>query len=46
VHEKLAGSERVGVLRADPELALWHVKSLQRQDKQNAHYDELAGKTP
>ena len=46
VHEKLAGSERIGVLRADPELALWHVKSLQRQDKQNAHYDELAGKTP
>lgn len=46
VHEKLCGSEKVRALAADPKLALWHIKSLRKQDSQNACYDELVGKTP
>lgn len=46
VHEKLSGSERVRAISADPKLALWHIKSLRRQDSQNACYDELVDKTP
>lgn len=46
VHEKLSGSDRVRALAAEPEFALWHVKSLRKQDSQNAHYDELAGSNP
>lgn len=40
VHEKLVGGEP-RALEANPLLALWHVKSTQKQDKQNAYYDVL-----
>lgn len=41
VHEKLTGGE-AAALKADPRLALWHIKSIRKQDKQNAYYDTLA----
>jgi hypothetical protein len=42
VHEKLTGSDRVFMLSPDAvEHAIWHVKSLRKQDKQNALYDQL-----
>jgi len=40
VHEKLTGAE-VHVLESNPATALWHVKSVTRQDAQNAFYDTL-----
>lgn len=42
VHEKLTGGEGPPqLLSADPELALWHIKSVARQDGQKDFYDEL-----
>lgn len=42
VHEKLSGGDSAPqLLSADPELAIWHVKSVARQDGQKEFYDEL-----
>lgn len=40
VHEKPVGGEPQ-VLEANPLVALWHVKSTQKQDKQHEYYDVL-----
>lgn len=41
VHEVVSGSTNTRGLEANPSLALWHIKSITRQDKQNAYYDTL-----
>lgn len=42
LHEKLTGSEiPPQILQADPQVALWHVKSVARQDGQKTFYDEI-----
>ena len=40
VHEKLTGGHSEA-LEANPLFAMWHIKSTQKQDKQNAYYDKL-----
>ena|SRR6056300_401276 len=39
VHEVVSGSTNTRGLEANPSLALWHIKSITRQDRQNAYYD-------
>ena len=41
VHEKLEGFKTYGPLPAKPELALFHPKDIERQERQNAYYDNL-----
>ena len=41
VHEKLEGFKTYAPLPAIPELALYHPKTIERQEKQNAYYDTL-----
>lgn len=41
VHEKLDGFKTYSLLPAQEELALYHPKDIQRQEKQNAYYDTL-----
>ena len=41
VHEKLEGFKTYALLPALPELALYHPKTIDRQEKQNAYYDTL-----
>jgi hypothetical protein len=41
VHEVVSGSTNSKGLEANPSLALWHIKSITRQDRQNAYYDTL-----
>lgn len=41
LHERLIGSDKVAQLQANPQLALWHVKSVEKQDKQDAFYSNL-----
>lgn len=41
VHEKLEGFKTYAPLPAKPELALFHPKDIERQEKQNAYYDTL-----
>jgi hypothetical protein len=41
LHERLVGSDKVAQLQANPQLAIWHIKSVQRQDKQNDFYTNL-----
>lgn len=41
VHELVSGSTNTRGLEANPSLALWHIKSIARQDRQNAYYDTL-----
>jgi glycosyltransferase involved in cell wall biosynthesis len=41
LHERLVGSDKVAQLQAIPQLALWHVKSVEKQDKQDAFYSNL-----
>jgi glycosyltransferase involved in cell wall biosynthesis len=41
LHERLIGSDKVAQLQAIPQLALWHVKSVEKQDKQDAFYSNL-----
>jgi len=40
VHEKLTGGE-AGALEANPLTAIWHVKSVAKQNAQNAFYESL-----
>jgi hypothetical protein len=41
LHERLVGSDKVARLQANPQLAIWHIKSVQRQDKQDTFYKNL-----
>jgi hypothetical protein len=41
VHEKIAVKTKPTVLNASPHLALWHIKSVEKQEEQNALYDTL-----
>ena len=41
VHEKIEGAKRSQGLKDIPHLALWHIKSTQKQDKQNALYNSM-----
>ena len=41
VHEKLDGFKTYAPLPATPELALYHPKTIERQEKQNAYYNTL-----
>tara|TARA_B110000503_G_scaffold10795_1_gene14697 strand:+ start:2663 stop:3274 length:612 start_codon:yes stop_codon:yes gene_type:complete len=43
LHERLVGSDKIGQLQANPQYALWHVKSVQKQDKQDDFYTKLKG---
>lgn len=43
VHEQLDGFKTYAPLPANPDLALQHSKSIERQEKQNAYYDTLNG---
>lgn len=43
LHETLEGG-KVQALDADPALALWHIKSVEKQDKQGAFYESLHDK--
>jgi hypothetical protein len=45
LHEKVTGYKKAAAFPADPELGLWHVKTVQRQDKQGSLYDEIQLKT-
>lgn len=40
VHERVHG-ERIGQLPPDPKYALWHIKSVAKQDKQNTLYSQI-----
>ena len=40
LHERVVGGE-VKALDADPMIALWHIKSVEKQDKQGDFYDAL-----
>jgi len=41
LHERLVGSDKVAQLQANPQLAIWHIKSVQKQDKQDTFYKNL-----
>jgi glycosyltransferase involved in cell wall biosynthesis len=41
LHERLVGSDKVARLQANPQLAIWHIKSVQKQDKQDTFYKNL-----
>lgn len=43
LHEKLTGPEgsKVAGLQANPLVALWHIKTIERQDRQRAYYESL-----
>lgn len=40
VHERIEGS-RVKSIQANPEFALWHIKSVEKQNRQNALYKSI-----
>ena len=42
IHEKIVGSEKNVGLKAIPDFALWHIKSVIKQDIQHEFYNELA----
>jgi hypothetical protein len=41
VHETVTGAEGVVALQPNPQLALWHVKTVERQDRQHDFYEKL-----
>ena len=43
LHEKLEGPnpDKVAKLEAKPLIALWHIKTVERQDRQRAYYESL-----
>lgn len=42
IHERITGAHRVTQIQADPNLALWHIKSLTKMDEQNTLYQTLS----
>lgn len=41
LHERLVGSDKIAQLQASPQHAIWHIKSVQKQDKQDTFYTNL-----
>lgn len=41
LHERLIGSQNVGRLEPNPNIALWHIKSVEKQEKQDVFYSNL-----
>jgi len=41
LHERLVGSNKIAQLQADPNVAIWHVKSIQKQETQDKFYKNL-----
>ncbi len=41
LHERLIGSDKVSNLEANPRVALWHIKSIEKQNKQDIFYKNL-----
>ena len=41
LHERLIGSDKVSNLEANPRVALWHIKSIEKQNKQDTFYKNL-----
>jgi hypothetical protein len=41
LHERLIGSDKMAQLQANPQLALWHIKTVHKQDKQDTFYKNL-----
>jgi len=41
LHERLTGSDSVARVDPNPLVALWHIKTIERQDKQRAYYESL-----
>ena len=41
LHEKLEGSDRRMMINAEPWLALWHIKTVEKTDKQGELYKDL-----
>ena len=43
LHEKLEGPnpDKIAMLEAKPLIALWHIKTIERQDRQRAYYESL-----
>lgn len=41
LHEQLIGSSEVSRVEPDPTSALWHIKSVEKQDKQDIFYSNL-----
>ena len=42
VHEKIEGASNPIGLKATPHIALWHIKSVSKQNKQNELYDTIS----
>ena len=42
LHEHIVGAKRVTQIQADPNLSLWHIKSLTKMDAQNDLYQTLS----
>lgn len=46
LHEKVEGFEKAISLEANPLIGLWHIKSVEKQDKQDQFYKQLGADTP
>jgi hypothetical protein len=42
LHERINGATKPIQLNSNPQLALWHIKTVQRQDLQDSHYKEIS----
>ena len=41
LHERLTGSDKIAQLQADPMIAIWHIKTFQKQNAQDKFYKNL-----
>lgn len=41
VHERITGFQSYAILPQQSECCLWHIKTIERQERQNAYYDTL-----
>lgn len=41
LHERLMGSDNIARLEASPNIALWHIKTVEKQEKQDVLYSNL-----
>lgn len=41
VHECLMGSKNISQIQANPQVAIWHIKSIEKQNKQDTFYKNL-----
>jgi hypothetical protein len=42
IHERIVGAKKAIQLNVNPQLALWHIKTVQRQDAQGSYYKEIS----